>query len=120
MSRLPSEKSFTTRRVVAVQEGEAIFSLEASFHVHEEGYDHQDTMPAAPEPDTLRSEREMAIARRKQEMQLAPIETRLIPVSYASAGDIQDRAKDLLSERGSIAVDERTNVMLLAGVRWTI
>ncbi|MCA9597922.1 MAG: type IV pilus secretin PilQ [Myxococcales bacterium] len=64
----------------------------------------------------LEKEREMAIARRKQEMQLAPIETRLIPVSYASAGDIQDRAKDLLSERGSIAVDERTNVMIVRDV----
>lgn len=62
VDRLRDGKSFTTRRVVAVQEGEAIFSLEASFHLHEEGYDHQDAMPEAPEPDTLRSEREMAIA----------------------------------------------------------
>ncbi len=64
----------------------------------------------------LEKEREMAIARRKQEMQLAPLETRLIPVSYADANDIQQRAKDLLSERGSIAVDERTNVMIVRDV----
>ncbi len=64
----------------------------------------------------LEKEREMAIARRKQEMQLAPIETRLIPVSYANASDVQARAKDLLSERGSIAVDERTNVMIVRDV----
>jgi type IV pilus assembly protein PilQ len=64
----------------------------------------------------LEKEREMAIARRKQEMQLAPIETRLIPVSYAEAAEIQTRAKDLLSERGSIAVDERTNVMIVRDV----
>ncbi len=64
----------------------------------------------------LEKEREMAIARRKQEMQLAPIETRLIPVSYAEAAEIQSRAKDLLSERGSIAVDERTNVMIVRDV----
>lgn len=64
----------------------------------------------------LEKEREMAIARRKQEMQLAPIETRLIPVSYADATEIQSRAKDLLSERGSIAVDERTNVMIVRDV----
>ncbi len=64
----------------------------------------------------LEKEREMAIARRKQEMQLAPIETRLIPVSYAEAKDIQERAKDLLSERGTIAVDERTNVMIVRDV----
>ncbi len=66
--------------------------------------------------DELEKEREMAIARRKQELQLAPIETRLIPVSYAQAADIQQRAKDLLSERGSIAVDERTNVMIVRDV----
>jgi type IV pilus assembly protein PilQ len=64
----------------------------------------------------LEKEREMAIARRKQEMQLAPIETRLIPVSYADAGNIQNRAKELLSERGSISVDERTNVMIVRDV----
>jgi type IV pilus assembly protein PilQ len=64
----------------------------------------------------LEKEREMAIARRKQEMQLAPLETRLIPVSYADAEQIQSRAKDLLSERGSIAVDARTNVMIVRDV----
>lgn len=64
----------------------------------------------------LEKEREMAIARRKQEMQLAPLETRLIPVSYAEAEEIQARAKDLLSERGSIAVDQRTNVMIVRDV----
>lgn len=66
--------------------------------------------------DELEKEREMAIARRKQELQLAPLETRLIPVSYAQASDIQQRARDLLSERGSIAVDERTNVMIVRDV----
>jgi len=61
----------------------------------------------------LEKERELQIARRQQEVKLAPLETRLIPVSYATAAEIQDRAKPLLSERGSIAVDERTNVMIV-------
>jgi type IV pilus assembly protein PilQ len=64
----------------------------------------------------LEKEREMAIARRRQELQLAPIETRLIPVSYAQATDIQARAHDLLSSRGSIAVDNRTNVLIVRDV----
>jgi len=64
----------------------------------------------------LEKERDLAIARAKQEVQLAPVETRLIPVSYARATDIQQRARDLLSERGSIAVDERTNVMIVRDV----
>jgi type IV pilus assembly protein PilQ len=64
----------------------------------------------------LNKERELAIARRKSELQLAPIETRLIPVSYADAKDLQARAKDLLSPRGSLAVDERTNVLIARDV----
>ncbi|MEZ4299832.1 MAG: type IV pilus secretin PilQ [Polyangiaceae bacterium] len=64
----------------------------------------------------LNKERELAIARRKSELQLAPLETRLIPVSYASAEDLQARAKDLLSPRGSIAVDARTNVLIARDV----
>jgi acyl-CoA thioesterase-2 len=62
VDRLRDGKSFTTRRVAAVQEGEAIFSLEASFQVQEEGFDHQDAMPEVPAPEALRSEREMALA----------------------------------------------------------
>jgi type IV pilus assembly protein PilQ len=64
----------------------------------------------------LEKEREMAIARRKQELELAPVETRLIPVSYAQANEIQARARDLLTPRGSIAVDERTNVLIVRDV----
>src|SRR5690606_38216565 len=64
----------------------------------------------------LNKERELAIARRKSELELAPIETRLIPVSYANASDMQQRAKELLSPRGSIAVDERTDVLIVRDV----
>lgn len=64
----------------------------------------------------LNKERELAIARRKSELQLAPIETRLIPINYADARDLQDRSKDMLSPRGSLAVDERTNVLIARDV----
>jgi len=61
---------------------------------------------------TLQKERELRLAAAKQEYELTPLETRLIPVSYAQADELQARAKDLLSPRGSIAVDERTNVLI--------
>jgi type IV pilus assembly protein PilQ len=64
----------------------------------------------------LDHERELALARRKQELDLAPLETRLIPVSYAQANDVQARAKDMLSARGTIAVDERTNLLIVRDV----
>jgi type IV pilus assembly protein PilQ len=60
----------------------------------------------------LQKERELRIAAQKQEYELTPLETRLIPISYAHADELQARAKDLLSPRGSIAVDERTNVLI--------
>lgn len=60
----------------------------------------------------LQKERELRLAAQKQEYELTPLETRLIPISYAQADELQARAKDLLSPRGSIAVDERTNVLI--------
>ncbi|MFM8566361.1 MAG: acyl-CoA thioesterase [Gemmatimonadota bacterium] len=49
-------RSFTSRRVTAIQHGEAIFHLSASFHVVEPGIDHQLPMPEVPEPESLSSE----------------------------------------------------------------
>ena len=52
-------KSFVTRRIVAVQNGRAIFSSAASFHKNEQGYEHQDTMPDIKGPEGIESEVEM-------------------------------------------------------------
>jgi acyl-CoA thioesterase II len=51
--------SFTTRRVVAIQHGQQIFNLAASFQVEEQGYEHQSDMPAAPKPDDVESDIEL-------------------------------------------------------------
>jgi acyl-CoA thioesterase-2 len=48
--------SFTTRRVVALQQGKPIFNMAASFQAEEEGLAHASPMPAAPAPDTLENE----------------------------------------------------------------
>lgn len=53
VDRIRDGRSFTTRRVVAIQHGQAIFSLSASFQKHEPGIDHSDTMPDVPAPETL-------------------------------------------------------------------
>ncbi|RUU63453.1 acyl-CoA thioesterase II, partial [Mesorhizobium sp. M7A.T.Ca.TU.009.01.1.1] len=60
VDRIRDGGSFTTRRVVAVQHGQAIFSLEASFQQDEVGLEHQVPMPQdVPGPDTLLSQREL-------------------------------------------------------------
>lgn len=52
-------KSFVTRRVVAIQNGRAIFSMAASFHRQEQGYEHQDLMPDIDGPENIESDIEM-------------------------------------------------------------
>ncbi len=53
-------KSFSTRRVRAIQHGKTVFYLTASFQRSEEGFEHQDEMPDVPGPDGLLSEVEYA------------------------------------------------------------
>lgn len=79
-------RSFTTRRVVALQGGKAIFNLAASFQVEETGLSHADEMPDAPDPESLKSE--LAIAQkfadlipeslRKMALAERPIEIRAV------------------------------------------
>ena len=64
----------------------------------------------------LEKELEQEIARQKQITEVLPTETRLIGVSYAEAKQLTDRAKDLLSPRGKISVDERTNTLIVSDV----
>jgi len=53
VDRIRDGRSFTTRRVAAVQRGEPIFHLSASFHVPEQGVIHQEQAPQVPDPETL-------------------------------------------------------------------
>lgn len=55
VDRIRDGKSFTTRRVVAIQHGRAIFHLSASFQHPEPGVEHMAAMPPAPEPETLQT-----------------------------------------------------------------
>jgi acyl-CoA thioesterase-2 len=59
VDRIRDGKSFSTRRVVAVQHGQAIFSMAVSFHRQEAGLEHQLPMPKVPQPDELPSEAEL-------------------------------------------------------------
>jgi acyl-CoA thioesterase-2 len=53
VDRIRDGRSFTTRRVVAIQHGAAIFNLACSFHVEELGLEHGAPMPEVPGPDEL-------------------------------------------------------------------
>jgi acyl-CoA thioesterase-2 len=58
VDRIRDGRSFTTRRVVAIQHGRAIFNLAASFHIDEPGPAHQVPMPDVPDPESLPTFRE--------------------------------------------------------------
>jgi acyl-CoA thioesterase II len=60
VDRIRDGSSFTTRRVVAIQGGHAIFNMAASFQKEEPGFEHQDVMPEAPPPEQLKTEQQIA------------------------------------------------------------
>jgi acyl-CoA thioesterase-2 len=59
VDRIRDGRSFTTRRVKAIQHGEAIFSMSASFHVAETGLAHAFPMGDVPMPEDLPDERDI-------------------------------------------------------------
>jgi acyl-CoA thioesterase-2 len=68
VERIRDGRSFTTRRVKAIQHGQPIFTLSASFQVEEEGFSHSAPMPDVPTPDDLPSEADI----RQRVMPLMP------------------------------------------------
>lgn len=62
VDRIRDGASFTTRRVVAIQDGEAIFNCAASFQKQEQGFEHAEPMPDAPAPESVPTEQERIAA----------------------------------------------------------
>lgn len=83
VERLRDGGSFSTRRVTAIQRGEAIFNLSASFHTPQEGIDHQSPPPEVPPPEELTPELERirALAHRIPE-ELRPVLTQDRPIDF--------------------------------------
>ncbi|MDP4688068.1 MAG: acyl-CoA thioesterase II [Salibacteraceae bacterium] len=59
VDRIRDGKSFTTRRVVAVQNGRPIFNMSCSFQIAEEGFEHNSTMPNVPHHSQLKTDIEL-------------------------------------------------------------
>jgi type IV pilus assembly protein PilQ len=66
--------------------------------------------------EVLRKEEELRLERRKAREELEPLKVRLIPVSYATADDIKPQVTALLSARGKVNIDERTNVLIVEDI----
>jgi type IV pilus assembly protein PilQ len=66
--------------------------------------------------ETLRREEELRLERQKAQIELEPLSVRLIPVSYAVAKEIQPQVTALLSPRGKVNIDQRTNVLIVEDI----
>ncbi len=65
---------------------------------------------------TIQREKEAELARIKADQKLEPVKVRLIAVNYAMAAKLMPQTKELLSERGSVNTDDRTNVLIVKDV----
>ncbi len=97
VDRTKDGRAFTTRRIVAVQKGKAIFHMEASFHRPERGLEHQDEMPDAPPPESLptfaeRLEPLRALARNEDDLRWIDKE-RAIDMRYVTQVDLANPEK---------------------------
>ncbi len=70
VERIRDGRSFTTRRVVAIQHGRAILNLACSWQRPEDGLEHEAPMPDVPPPEALRPDREAyaELARQRPEV----------------------------------------------------
>lgn len=70
VDRIRDGRSFTTRRVVAIQKGRAIFNMSASFQIQEKGFNHQILMPQVPTPDEVVPDAEWILKFKKEKPEM--------------------------------------------------
>ena len=124
VDRLRDGGSFATRRVTAIQHGHAIFSLECSFQVEEDGLEHQMPMPLdVPGPETLRNQIELLQetghvvpdAVRKFWARERPLEIRPVNVEhYISRDKLPPRQNVWVRMTGAVPDDRHLQPAILA------
>ena len=101
VERLRDGRSFTTRRVTAIQHGKAIFTLSASFSVREAGFEHSAPMPEVPGPDEVET-----VADRLRRLHL-PVDdyARQSPIDLRHVGPLPieaERDRSLITSRNVV------------------
>jgi len=66
--------------------------------------------------DALRKEDQARLEEQKSKERLEPMVNELIPVNYATAKEIMSQVKSILSERGDVKVDDRTNTLIVKDI----
>jgi acyl-CoA thioesterase-2 len=113
VDRIRDGKSFSTRRVVAVQNGRAIFNLQASFHIPETGLDHQLQAPLdVPPPESLPDFKERMAPLREQLGSIIdrprPIDLRYVTVDPLARGGVSAESQQVWMRADGTLPDDPT------------
>lgn len=123
VERVRDGATFSTRRVMGIQNGQPIFACSASFHIHEEGFRHQTCMPDVPPPEELTPEQDLAplLAQSLNEekkikmLRDKPIETRAVQVLDPLHPEKSDPIKQIwFKANGTLPTDPALHKYLLA------
>lgn len=115
-------KSFSARRVSAIQNGQPIFYMTASFQSPESGYEHQKPMPQVKGPDNLPNEQQMAqkmahmLPEKLREKFIAerPLEIRPVQIHNPLRGHVDKPQRQVwIRANGTLPDDLRTHQYLL-------
>lgn len=87
VDKIRDGRSFTTRRCVAIQKGEAIFNSATSYHIKEEGIEHQLEKPDVPDPEDLKTTIELAARYKKVAPGLYDRLARKLPIEVRPVDD---------------------------------
>ncbi|MEE9591299.1 MAG: type IV pilus secretin PilQ [Thermodesulfobacteriota bacterium] len=68
----------------------------------------------------IKQEEDALLAAMKASERLDPLELKLIPVNYAEAGELASQVKNLLSERGTVSTEKRTNTLIIRDIKANI
>jgi acyl-CoA thioesterase-2 len=117
VDRIRDGRTFTTRRVVAHQRGEAIFNLDASFALPEPGISHQDAMPDAPDPEGLadwEQVRAEALGDPASRRPPGPVELRICDPEPSRDGEsLPARKRVWIRPAGALPEDPRVHAAVL-------
>ncbi len=91
-------------------------ALDIILRMHNLGMRYEGNVIWIAKAETFRAEEERQIKAAEVRERLEPLEVRLIPVNYATASDLQTNVSSLLSSRGTVNIDTRTNTLILKDV----
>ncbi len=91
-------------------------ALDLILRMNDLGMKYEGNIIWVAKAETFRAEEERALKAAEVREKLEPLEVRLVPVNYATADDLSANVKSLLSSRGTVNIDKRTNTLILKDV----